>query len=81
MTRPVDVPELKLFASGDRRSQYVRVRLRIDGVDTIVCMSPIEAVMASLQLYRAMQAALTEWKPDFGGGDDASSSKVRRGAP
>lgn len=66
MSLPLDVPELTLFADGDRRSRCVRVRLRVDGIETIVCMTPIEAVMASLQLYRAMQLALTEWKPDYG---------------
>lgn len=66
MTRPVDVPLLDLHAAGDRRSEYLRVRLLIDGKETVVCMSATSAVSAAMRLYEAAKDALTDWKPDFG---------------
>lgn len=66
MTLPVDVPVLDLHAEGDRRSQCVRVRLRIDGIDTVVCMTATSAVAAAMRLYEASKDALTDWRPDFG---------------
>lgn len=70
MTRPVDVPELDLHATGDRRSAYLRVRLLIDGQEQIVCVSATRAVSIAMRLYEASKDALTDWKPDFGGGEE-----------
>jgi hypothetical protein len=66
MTAPIDVPLLDLTASGDRRSSYVRVVLRINGAQQVVAMPATIAVAAAMRLYEAAKLALTDWKPDHG---------------
>lgn len=66
MTAPIDVPLLDLTASGDRRSSYVRVVLRIDGAEQVVALPATLAVAAAMRLYEAAKLALTDWKPDHG---------------